>query len=97
MSAVDSWQRIGSKKNQLFSMHESFELPVAFKGKTILLPAELKIWGYSHRILVAWEGQVITFEPDEERNYRALIEDTQKPPALEMIKAIAESIESAFK
>lgn len=78
-------------------MHESFELPVQFKDKTILLPAELKIRGYSHRILVTWEGQVITFEPDEERNYRALIEDTQKSPALEIVKAITESIESVFK
>ena len=78
-------------------MQESFELPVAFKGKTILLPAELKIWGYSHRILVTWEEQVITFEPDEERNYRALIADGERPPALEIIKAITDSIESVFK
>lgn len=78
-------------------MHESFELPVAFKGNTILLPVGLKIWGYSHRILVTWEDQVITFEPDEERNYHALIEDTEKPPALEMVKAITESLESVFK
>ena len=78
-------------------MHESFELPVQVGDYTILLPAELTIWGYSHRILVTWEGQVITFEPDEERNYRALIEDTQKPPELEMIKSIAESIEAVFK
>lgn len=78
-------------------MHESLELPVQIGDKTILLPAELKVWGYSHRILVTWEGQVITFEPDEERNYRALIEGIQKPPALEIVKAIMKSIESVFK
>ncbi|MBX3254906.1 MAG: hypothetical protein KF862_12255 [Chitinophagaceae bacterium] len=78
-------------------MNESFELPVQFRDKIILLPAELKIWGYSHRILVTLEEQVIVFEPDEERNYRALIADGEKLPALEMIKAITESIESVFK
>ena len=64
-------------------MQESFELPVRVRDKTVLLPAELRIWGYSHRILV--------------RNYRALIEDTENPPSLEMIKAITGSIESVFK
>lgn len=78
-------------------MQESFDLPVQFRDETILLPAELTRWGYSHRILVTWEEQVIIFEPDEERNYRALLAEGQKPPALEMIKAIAESIEAVFK
>ncbi|MFT3749109.1 MAG: hypothetical protein QM768_12360 [Agriterribacter sp.] len=78
-------------------MLEPFELPVQFGDQTILLPAELKIWGYSHRILVKLHEQVIIFEPDEERNYRALIEDTGKPPAPEMLKAITESIEAIFK
>ena len=63
-------------------MQESFELPVQFRDKTVLLPAELTAWGYSHRILVTLEEQVIIFEPDEERHYRALLAEGQKPPAL---------------
>lgn len=78
-------------------MPESFELPVQFKDKTILLPAELQIWGYGHRIVVTLDGQAIVFEPDEERNYRAIISNGEKPPALEMIKAITESIESLLR
>lgn len=78
-------------------MNESFELPVQFGEETIVVPAELTTWGYSHRILVTLEGQVIIFEPDEERHYRALLAEGQKPPALAMVKAIAESIESIFK
>ncbi len=78
-------------------MNESFELPVQFGEKTILLHAELKTWGYSYRILVTLEGQVVIFEPDEERNYRALISDGEKPPDLKMIGAIVESIESVFR
>jgi hypothetical protein len=78
-------------------MNESFELPVRLGDKTVLLPAELTTWRYSHRILVTWEGQVIIFEPDEERNYRALVSDGDWPPPLEVIKAITESIESILK
>jgi hypothetical protein len=78
-------------------MPESFELPVQFRDKTVLLPAELKKWGYVHRIVVTLEEQAIVFEPDEEGSYRALIADGEKLPDLEMIKAIAESIESALK
>jgi hypothetical protein len=78
-------------------MQESFELPVQFRDTTVILPAELTSWGYSHRISVTLEGQVIIFEPDEERNYRAVLPEGQKPPSLEMVKAIAESLESAFK
>ena len=78
-------------------MHESFELPVQFGDTAIVLPAALTNWGYSHRILVTLEEQVIIFEPDEERHYRALLAEGQKPPALKMVKAIAESIEAVFK
>ncbi|MBN8860078.1 MAG: hypothetical protein J0H29_16900 [Sphingobacteriales bacterium] len=73
-------------------MQELFKLPVQFRNKTILLPAELTTWGYSHRILETPEDQVIIFEPDEEWHYRAQFAEGQKPPALEMVKAIAESI-----
>lgn len=78
-------------------MNESFELPVQFRDRTIMLPAALQSWGYSHRILVTVDDQEIVFEPDEERNYRALVPDREKAPELEMLKAIAESIESVFK
>ena len=78
-------------------MPESFELAVQFGDKTVLLPAELQKWGYSHRIVVTLAKQAIVFEPDEEGSYRALIADGEKPPDLEMIKAIAESIESVFR
>lgn len=82
---------------ELFAMNESFELPVLFGDETMVLPAELTTWGYSHRILVSLEGQVIIFEPDEERHYRALLAEGQKSPSLAMVKAISESIESIFK
>lgn len=81
----------------LCTMQELFELPVQFRDITIVLPAELTAWGYSHRISVTLQDQVIIFEPDEERNYRAVLPEGQKPLPLEMVTAIAESLESVFK
>ncbi|HRO44651.1 hypothetical protein [Agriterribacter sp.] len=77
-------------------MNECFELPVHYKGEELLLPAELQAWGYSYRIRVSVNDQVITFEPDEECNYRALTDDTGKIPDIELIRSVANSIHSAF-
>ena len=58
-------------------MLELFELPVEYKGKEMLFPAELLPMGFTHKIKVTVEGTEIVFEPDEERNYRAMITDSE--------------------
>lgn len=76
-------------------MDETFELPVAFQKKEILFPAELQQTGYSHRFRVQVYGQDVFFEPDEERNYRAIIdpENATKEISTELLQAIASTIE----
>ena len=59
-------------------MMDLFELPVDFSGKEFLFPAELLPMGFTHKIKVTVEGTEILFEPDEERNYRAMITDLEK-------------------
>lgn len=54
-------------------MFDLFELPVEYKGKELLFPAELLPMGFTHKIKVTVNGTEILFEPDEERNYRAVI------------------------
>lgn len=54
-------------------MYDPFELPVSYKGEELLFPAELKQIGYTHAIVVDVYGQEVLFEPDEERNYRAVV------------------------
>lgn len=54
-------------------MDNSFEIPLTYKSKNINFPAEYISTGYSYKINVDVFGQVISFEPDEERNFRALI------------------------
>jgi hypothetical protein len=39
----------------------------------LLLKASLIVTGYTHKFMVELDRQTIVFEPDEERNYRAVI------------------------
>jgi hypothetical protein len=59
-------------------MLDLFELPVEYNGNEFLFPAELLPMGFTHKIKVTVEGTEILFEPDEERNYRAMITDLEK-------------------
>ena len=67
----------------------------------MLFPARLVQLGYTHKFSVDVQGQEIFFEPDEERNYRALIGPEQlernKKLDIELLKAIAESIETILR
>lgn len=80
-------------------MDEVFDLPVWFKNEEVFFPAELQQTGYSHRFRVEVYGQEVFFEPDEERQYRALV-DVEKlsrdiPP--DLLQAIAGAIESLVR
>ena len=58
-------------------MDEPFGLPVTYKGKELLFPARLLMQSYTHKFQVEVNGQVVLFKPDEERNYRAVIDPEQ--------------------
>lgn len=79
-------------------MGESFQIRVFYKGKELLFNAKLIILGYTHKIQVKVNGQDVLFEPDEERNYRAVVypsnlENTKKIDS-DLLKAISETIHS---
>jgi hypothetical protein len=80
-------------------MEDTFELPVLYKKQEIFFPAELQQTGYSHRFRVEVYGQDVFFEPDEERNYRAVMdpEEITKDISVELLQAIANTIESLVK
>jgi len=81
-------------------MPESFELPVWYKEKELMLPAELQAWSTSHRIIVHIEDFPFIFEPDEERNYRAVLspDDRIKAEKIDrhLLEAIAETLHNLF-
>lgn len=78
-------------------MTESFELTVTHKGKTHILQAALRSWGYSHIIAVQVGEQEVVFEPDEERNYRAVVAAGESFADAALLAAIAETLEAELK
>jgi hypothetical protein len=82
-------------------MDEQFELSVEYKGKQLMLNASLLVTGYTHKFSVDINGQIIIFEPDEERNYRAVISyddiGNNKPVDIELLKQITKAIARIVK
>ncbi len=82
-------------------MEEQFELPVAFNKQELHFPAKLLNYGYSYKLEVDIEGTKVLFEPDEERNWRALTTpeeiNTNKKITVDLLKAIVSSIEDILK
>jgi hypothetical protein len=54
-------------------MDDYFQLPVKIDGKVVEFEARLLFHGYIHRVEVVVDAVSVLFEPDEERNNRALV------------------------
>ena len=83
-----------------FLMPEHFLLSVMYKEQEWQFESELRVFGYTHKIAVNVNGTEIIFEPDEERNYRAVLpEPDLRKPKLDpkLIKTIAEELEATLK
>lgn len=81
-----------------YQNEEAFELPVMVNGEERLLSAKLVQLGYTYKIYVEVEGEQIIFEPDEERNLRAVMEgDTGKNVSVSLVRAIGEALERILR
>jgi hypothetical protein len=83
-------------------MDERFLLTVTYKGEVLKYDAELKGYGYVHRVAVDVDGVIVQFEPDEEGYYRALVSPEQlnnKENNLEvgLLQLIAQKLEELHK
>ena len=81
-------------------MTQSFDLPVWYHGKELFFPAELFKTGYTHKIKLLINETEVLFEPDEERNYRSVIQSAHdsKTPNLkpDLLQAIVETLHDLF-
>jgi len=60
-------------------MDEEFEIPVVYNNQQYHFKARLlQLGAYTDKIQVNVNGTEVLFEPDEERNYRAYIDPTNK-------------------
>lgn len=81
-------------------MAEAFELAVQYKGVERSFPAELRPFGFSYKIWVKVGEAELLFEPDEERNFRAVLHNEipiHSHPDPELVAAIAAELESQLK
>lgn len=80
----------------------SFLLPVTHQGKEYTFPARILQHGYTVKVEVTLEEGTLLFEPDEERNWRAVItyEQLQQPrikTEAGILEAIAGKLEELTK
>ena len=59
-------------------MADSFDLPVEFNGEEKLYPTTILRYGFTHKIQVAVNNIIVIFEPDEEKNYRAIVDNDKE-------------------
>ncbi len=80
------------------TMDERFLLTVTYKGEVLKYDAELRNYGYVHRVSVDIDSVPVQFEHDEEGYYRALVSAEKvnsKDNNLEigLLQAIAQKLE----
>lgn len=81
-------------------MSESAEIEINYKGVLLKLPVSLVPYGYTFRIIVSYLDNDITFEPDEERSFRAIQVNengNEIRPEPELLAAIAAELENSLR
>ena len=54
-----------------------FDLPILIDGSEIVVKITLMPYGYTHRFILFIGDTEIIYEPDEERNYRVMVNATE--------------------
>ena len=76
-------------------------MPVTFNGKDLEFPARLLKYGYTVTLEVDIEGTKVHYEPDEERDWRAVIPYEEVPLNkridANLLKSITEVIEEIMR
>lgn len=82
-------------------MEDAFLIRISLEGKEYEFETKILWLGFQHKIEVNIEGIVVLFEPDEERNYRAIFspEQTELHQSVpkKLLKAVAQHLESILK
>ena len=77
---------------------DAFELAVQYNGRELSFPARLLTMGYSYKIEVQVNAIQVLFEPDEERNYRAIVAESQREKIdVALLQIIATALQQALQ
>ena len=82
-------------------MDDDLEVPVSYKNQELIFYAKFFQFGYSYKFEVDVNGVLIFFEPDEERNFRAMVDPANDHGNYnidkELIQLIAETLAEMLK
>ena len=82
-------------------MDYDLEVTVTYKNQELIYYAKFIQFGYSYKFEVDVNGVIVFFEPDEERNFRAIIDPTidheNHKIDKELIQLIAEVLGAMLK
>jgi len=80
-------------------MDEPINIPVTYKGVEKEFAATVLRKGYFHIFQVNVDGTMVTYERDEEGNYRAVVspEEKGRAPDRDLLQAIGEVIEEILR
>jgi hypothetical protein len=82
-------------------MEDAFLIEFEHDNKTYSFEAAIVWMGFQHRIQVLIDGTLVHFEPDEERNYRAILHqdqgDISKLVTPDLLETIAHYLEASLK
>ena len=82
-------------------MDDSFIIPLEIGQRKFEYPASLRSFGFTIKVEVDIDGTIVSFEPDEERNWRAVVgfDDviSGKKVNNDILKAIADFLASVTK
>lgn len=82
-------------------MEDGFDISVPYKNGEAIVPVKLLAQGYTYKIEAVVNGTVVWFEPDEERNFRAVLpyddEGKATPPDGALLQAIATALQEALQ
>jgi hypothetical protein len=73
-------------------MTDPILITVPYKGEEKEIEVELRQVGYTHRFIALLDGVEVYFEPDEERQYRAIIPPEQAEGAHKIDPALLQAI-----
>ena len=82
-------------------MNDTFEIPVSYKGEELLFEARLLNHGYTYKIEIEINGIEVFLEPDEEKNFRIIVDpahlEGKEKIDKELLEAIVSTIQSVMK
>lgn len=84
----------------LRGMPQPFTIQINWKNEILEFDGELREMGFTYKIAIQVEDVEVLFEPDEERNFRAVIPAEipfRKTPDMNLLKDIAAELERNLK